>query len=265
MACPEPLNENRAEEPSIIIHPSLYERDRRFLLQTVCETFIEMARILAIVALPATLVYEVAQARLHQQPREDHSAAHPLLVRKVHPEERGPEAPLHSKANAEVFFQTASCAYSPRTMPATASPEPPSAAKSAAVAKGRPHNDSASSATVTVNLASGVRTARRMLALNRLDAADKAYRAVLSVDSHQTAALMGLSRVRLIRGDLDEALSLAQQAVETDPEHIGSRLILADVLRSRGAKILAEVEYAAATRLDLQRTAEAGSTVPPAR
>src|SRR5688500_4335658 len=67
MASPSPRNTNFADEPSIIIDPSLYVPERRFLLQTLCETFIDATRVLVMVTLSGTTAFGVAQALMRQE------------------------------------------------------------------------------------------------------------------------------------------------------------------------------------------------------
>jgi tetratricopeptide (TPR) repeat protein len=92
-----------------------------------------------------------------------------------------------------------------------------------------------------------------LLATNRLEEAAAAYRRVLAVREHEPAALSGLARVQLARGQLDEARALAQLAVAVAPDQAGAHLALGDVLRAQGARAPAELQYELAARLELAR------------
>jgi tetratricopeptide (TPR) repeat protein len=94
-----------------------------------------------------------------------------------------------------------------------------------------------------------VRNARRLLALNRLEEAEAAYRKVLALNDGEHAALTGIARVQLARGQLDDALASALRAVDKAPEVASVHLTLGDVLRSRGDKAAAQAEYDQAAQL----------------
>jgi hypothetical protein len=88
-----------------------------------------------------------------------------------------------------------------------------------------------------------LRNARRLLALNQLEAAEAAYRRVLAENEAEQAALTGLARVQLALGQLDLALASARRAVDEAPEAASARLALADILRARGDKKGAQAHY----------------------
>lgn len=91
-----------------------------------------------------------------------------------------------------------------------------------------------------------VREARRLHGANQLDEAETAYQDVLAHDASESAALIGLARIKLARGQLDAALGFAQRAVTQQPTHSAAHLALADVLRARGDAAGAQAEYALA-------------------
>lgn len=101
----------------------------------------------------------------------------------------------------------------------------------------------------TAAIEDDVRNARRLLALNRLDQAEAAYRKVLSQKGGEPSALTGLARVQLARGQLDDALTSAMRAVAEAPQTAGTHLTLGDVLRARGDKSGAQAHYDQASAL----------------
>jgi len=88
-----------------------------------------------------------------------------------------------------------------------------------------------------------LRNARRLLALNQLEAAEAAYRRVLAENEAEQAALTGLARVQLALGQLDLALASAKRAVNEAPEAASARLALGDILRARGDRKAAQAHY----------------------
>jgi len=68
--------------------------------------------------------------------------------------------------------------------------------------------------------------AENALALGLLDSAERTYRTVLEADPRNGIAAVGLSRVALERGDEAGALTLAQAALEIDPENATARRMI---------------------------------------
>ena len=97
-----------------------------------------------------------------------------------------------------------------------------------------------------VDVEASIRNARRLQALNQLDEAEAAYQAVLAQSGEQSAALIGLARIRLSRGQLDAALDFARRAAQQSPDQASVHLTLGDVLRARGDQPGAQAEYALA-------------------
>jgi tetratricopeptide (TPR) repeat protein len=95
----------------------------------------------------------------------------------------------------------------------------------------------------TASVQEEIRNARRLLANNRLEQAEAAYRGVLTLNEREPAALTGLARVQLARGELDDALASALNAVEKAPGLASAQLTLGDVLRARGDKTGAQAHY----------------------
>jgi tetratricopeptide (TPR) repeat protein len=105
-------------------------------------------------------------------------------------------------------------------------------------------------ASTELSVQAGVRNARRLLALNQLDQAEEAYRHVLTLSDNEPAALTGLARVLLARGQLDEAFTAAMRAVDKAPDVASGHLTLGDVLRARGDKAGAQAQYDQAAQLE---------------
>ncbi len=106
------------------------------------------------------------------------------------------------------------------------------------------------------SIQSELRNARRLLALNQLEAAETAYRRVLEENEGEQAALTGLARVQLALGRLDLALASAKRAVDEAPEAASARLALGDILRARGDRKAAQAHYDLAAQLTPSTTAE---------
>ena len=80
----------------------------------------------------------------------------------------------------------------------------------------------------------GYSTMGRILGqMGRLDASMSAYARALSIDRQSQAALVGLSRLHLIRGERDQARKILQQAKEFHPddEKINDMLVALDLPR----------------------------------
>jgi tetratricopeptide (TPR) repeat protein len=236
---------NFADEPSIIIDPSVYVPEQRWLLQTVCETFIDVTRVLVAITLSGTAAFSIAHVLMERHFALEQPAAARAQVRMANAVgalSRPPASVAGPGAvSMDLNFASApagSCAAQASAL-CTQSEAAPSAPVAARAKLVRP----------VVDVAAGVRTARRMLALNRLDEAEAAYRKVLVVDEHQPAALTGLARIHLARGALDDALVLAQRAVELAPDQASGQLALGDALRAKGVRpagdAQAQVELAA--------------------
>jgi len=88
--------------------------------------------------------------------------------------------------------------------------------------------------------------AEQVLALGLLDDAERLYRLAADGDPNNAIAVVGLARVALERGDEQQALALAQQALAIDPES------------STAARMCDRLEEVIAFR------GEAGPTTPPA-
>jgi len=252
---------NFADEPSIIIDPSVYVPEQpRWLLETVCETFIDVTRVLVAVTFSGTVAFSGAHALMEHRFAPPQPTALALV-------ESAPRAePLPRASSAQ---QRPSVAMDLKLAPAS---ELPICEQRSAQAPGQctgaaaPGAVSAPAKRAVIDVAAGVRMARRMLALNRLDEAEAAYRRVLVVDEHHPAALTGLARVHLARGALDDALVLAQRAVEIAPEQAGGQLALGDALRAKGLHASAPAAQArveAAAHPENAQVAASGDTLVP--
>lgn len=250
---------NFADEPSIIIDPSLYVPERqRWLLQTVCETFIDVTRVLVALTFSGTVAFTGAQLLMDHQFGLEQAAA----VRALVPFERVARAaaPAPRAADARRVAMDLKLPSAPPPVEVPCGPSGPEAAAlcrpaEAAPPEPAPPAQKAKSARPAVDIAAGVRTARRMLALNRLDEAEAAYRKVLVVDEHEPAALTGLARVHLARGAIDEALILAQRAVEIAPDQASGQLALGDALRAKGVRPAPEARLEGVSPAPAERAA----------
>jgi tetratricopeptide (TPR) repeat protein len=250
---------NFADEPSIIIDPSVYVPEQRWLLQTVCETFIDVTRVLVAVTLSGTAAFSIAHVMMEQhfalerpaaerEPGRTESAARALSTAPAN------IAGVGSVATDWKFAAAPESSCGTQASALCTQPEAVTSAPVAARTKApRP----------VVDVAAGVRTARRMLALNRLDEAEAAYRKVLVVDERQPAALTGLARIHLARGALDDALVLAQRAVELAPDQAGGQLALGDALRAKGVRPAGDAQVEVATRPEEPALGAAEETQAP--
>jgi tetratricopeptide (TPR) repeat protein len=80
----------------------------------------------------------------------------------------------------------------------------------------------------------------RMLALGRLDEAEKLYRQAADADPHNSIAVVGLARIAVERGDDPAAYRFAQRALAIDPENAAADRLarrLDEVYAYRGQSI----------------------------
>jgi hypothetical protein len=244
---------NFAELPSIIIDPSLYEPQLprpHTLLETVCETFIGVTRVLVVITFSGTAAFSGAHVWMgHQFPLERAAArgVQPAEPAVAVPSSRAVPTKRVVAMDLQLAAPGAGATCGPRTVSAPGTCVPSDAAPHA-VAHAR-------ASRPLLDVALGVRTARRMLALNRLDEAEAAYRKVLVVDEHQPAALTGLARIHLARGALDDALVLAQRAVELAPDQASGQLALGDALRAKGVRPAQEAQADAAPQAVAEQAA----------
>jgi tetratricopeptide (TPR) repeat protein len=94
----------------------------------------------------------------------------------------------------------------------------------------------------------------RMLALGRLDEAEKLYRQAADADPRNSIAVVGLARIAVERGDDPAAYRFAQRALAIDPENAAAE---------RLARRLDEV-YAYRGQSIAELAAESGSASPEA-
>jgi hypothetical protein len=231
--------------PSIIIHPSLYKPERHFWLQRVCEGFMELTRIAVVVTLVGTATAGVAHV-IERRALPAHET-----IRVV-------PADCTQVAPAPAITATASEAIVSSPPPVGASPSVLAASDDARPRVAAPLSKPARR---VFDVADSVRYARRMFALNRLEEAELAYRRVLAASDRQLAALVGLSRVLLARGQHAEAEALAERAVAQAPDQAASQLALGDALRARGESEASEAHYLLATFASTRATR---ASAPPA-
>lgn len=103
-----------------------------------------------------------------------------------------------------------------------------------------------SAKSARLDLETSIRNARRLQALNQFEEAEAAYLAVLAQSAEQSAALIGLARINLARGQLDAALDFARRAALQTPDQPNIHLTLGDILRARGDQQGAQAEFALA-------------------
>lgn len=254
-------NTNFADEPSIIIDPCVYVPvpEQRWLLQTVCETFIDVTRVLVAVTLSGSAAFSIAHVLMERHFALEGPAATRVQVRmeSAVPARSTPPASVAGGGGVAMDLNFASAP------PASCGAQASALCTQAAATTPAPVAARAKLARPAVDVAAGVRTARRMLALNRLDEAEAAYRKVLVVDEHQPAALTGLARIHLARGALDDALVLAQRAVELAPDQAGGQLALGDALRAKGVRPEGDAQAELAARPEEQPVGAAEEALAP--
>jgi tetratricopeptide (TPR) repeat protein len=266
--------------PTIIIDPSAYEPDRPQSTETLYDNFIRLTRVtLAAMAVGAatfgiahlleadSLLPEAWVSALTTAPPRSADKSEAREQSKTNDEavQAAAPAPAPVQASAQAPQEATEQIAEPATAPAEAAAsalpaaEPsapvlgastePSAATpalaSAPVNQARPtaSNALAKALNKTANVQDEIRNARRLLAMNQLEQAEAAYRGALALNEREPAALTGLARVQLARGELDDALASALRAVEKAPDFASAQLTLGDVLRARGDKTGAQAHY----------------------
>ena len=91
-------------------------------------------------------------------------------------------------------------------------------------------------------------TAYRDLEQGAIDRAESVYRRLLEDPGHWADALNGLGLVAMLRGQMDNAIKLLRQILETTPDHAEARLNLVKALMIEGQRLTGEgkLENAAA-------------------
>ncbi len=95
--------------------------------------------------------------------------------------------------------------------------------------------------------------AERLLLMGLLDQAEAVYRRTVEVDPRNAIAVMGLARVAVERGDMEEAHTQAATALRLDPENAA-----AAAMEARTAELLGRRPATAV----VQPSEEGGSTRP---
>ena len=78
--------------------------------------------------------------------------------------------------------------------------------------------------------------AERAISFGQLDQAERLYRQVAAADPRNSIAVVGLARVALDRGDDDESLALAREALTIDPENEAARRLVLRLEEIRAAR-----------------------------
>lgn len=68
--------------------------------------------------------------------------------------------------------------------------------------------------------------ADRLLAAGDLDRAERIFRQVIEADPRNAIAVVGLARVAEAKGGHDEAVALAHQALDIDPEDLAAQRLV---------------------------------------
>jgi predicted negative regulator of RcsB-dependent stress response len=278
-----PSPETKSPElPTIIIDPSLYEPEKREVIPAASGGLARLTRVTIAVTAVGAATYGISQMgavdsilrrtqvsaltsvfsedsgeRAHQAVRAATPSPEPArLVQAAEVAVAAPEASEAALAGALPPIEEARAVTPPPPAKlAAALAVAPTAVKTVVPkpAAAEPASDAQAVATKTADkgaaIEGDVRNARRLLALNRLDQAEAAYRKVLSLKDDEPSALTGLARVQLARGQLDDALSSAMRAVAEAPKTAGTHLTLGDVLRARGDKSGAQAHYDEASQL----------------
>jgi len=104
--------------------------------------------------------------------------------------------------------------------------------------------------------------AGRALEADRLDVAERIYRQVANADPRSSIAVVGLARVALRRGRIDDGLELARAALAIDPGNVAAARLLAQHAGSRAADTGGQPDFAPGGQPDVGGQREAGG--PPA-
>lgn len=269
MARTPPQYAQLIDEPTIIVDPSLYLDPPRTALGVLRDVSFQIARAIIVSALAGATVFSVAHVLKHQTlthglhaPRLDEvvvrvNAARAELMGErseialasaVEPQAPRPEPRAH-KLEPQVY------AAAPKVV-SSAAPDRPASEEPSTMAQ-------ADSAVKNEELLARVRDGRRYVVQKRYEEAEAAFREVLAKRPRHPGALAGLARVSLVRGNLDEALSLAERAVQAAPYQAAYHVVLGDVLRASGNSLAAQTEYDLAQQLKPERKFDAAERALP--
>lgn len=275
---PSPATKD-SDLPTIIIDPLAYVPERPSQRARVYDNFLRLTRVTIAVGAVGAATFGVAQLLPSDSLLQSEPVSALTSTFSDHANERvkSPSSPVAEAiaAAAPVAQPAQAEAPSAEMLPAEAPQAPEPALAEAPIALENPTPARAAPAPVArvpqaklvsapsqaeegalpkpvkkeMNVDDEVRNARRLLALNRLEQAEAAYRRVLLVNASEPAAVTGLARVQLARGELDDALASAKRAVATAPGLASAQLTLGDVLRARGDKVAAQAHYDQAAQL----------------
>ncbi len=254
MARTPPPHANFHDEPSIIIDPSLYLPERRGLLQIVCDTFLDVTRSVLVLSLAAVTVFSVVHVIRCRSLSAQAPAAAPFLLQIAAPGQAEVQLTAPAPAGPGLLERDLAEAITERI----ALDDGLSVRRAPLPAPARVRTASSPCAVVI-----DVRTGQRLLALKRFDEAERAFLDALALRTGQPAALAGLARVRLARGDLEQARTLAERAVDGAPYQASYHVTLGDVLRLAGETSAADAQYEFASRLSPKPALAARGPLPP--
>ncbi len=285
------------DEPSIIVDPSLYLPERRCFLQVVCDAFLDITRAVLVIALAGVTVFSVVHVirrrsltrvpaapyviQVADRSQADMQLASAGMIGLGRLEQ---EIPADRVGGA--FGDALNRMRAPSLVEARAGARERSDVEARAGVRERndvevrsDEDDVLRPGPARVRIASlpsaiptprraldvviDIRTGQRMLAQRRFDEAERAFLDALALRTGQPAALSGLARVNLARGELDKAFSLAQRAVTAAPNQASYHLTLGDVLRVSGDASAADAQYELASRLNPRPAIAARGALPP--
>jgi tetratricopeptide (TPR) repeat protein len=273
MARTPPQYAQLMDEPTIIVDPSLYLPPPRTALGLIRDVAFGTARGVVVAMLAGATVFSVAHVLKYQTLthglHDHHAEAVELGVRAAH---AAPE--LASAVASDLSFTAKAAAQEPAQPAATPVPVVVHQADALAVELLEERLDAKVQAPVVEplpvverispeDLMSRVRDGRRAFNNRRYEEAERAFRSVLDQRSGHPAALAGLAKVSMIRGQLDQAQQFAERAVQSAPYQASYHLVLGDVLRASGNSAGAQTEYDLAGQLRPGKGNETDRAIPP--
>ena len=99
------------------------------------------------------------------------------------------------------------------------------------------------------HLAGRLRYGQALLDAGRLEEAGREYTSALNIDPGSSHACLGLARIKLIQGQVEECRSLLLKAIELNPRHGEAHGLLSEVYRRMNQRQLADEQLSIAQQL----------------
>jgi tetratricopeptide (TPR) repeat protein len=274
MARTPPQYAQLMDEPTIIVDPSLYLPPPRTALGLIRDVAFGTARGVVVAMLAGATIFSVAHVLKYQTLthglHDHHAEAVELGVRAA----KAAPALASAVAGDLSFTAKAAAQEAPPEPAVTPVPVVVHHADAVAVELLEERLDARAQAPVVEplpvverasaeDLMARVRDGRRALNNRRYDEAERAFRSVLEQRSGHPAALAGLAKVSMSRGQLDQAQQFAERAVQSAPYQASYHLVLGDVLRASGNSAGAQTEYDLAGQLRPGKGNEGDRAIPP--